>query len=66
MKTTLLEVVLGGIFILLLKNLFERLLLVDTMYIGKIIQNVRYVNVGSILVITHTVYKQNIHVKILE
>ena len=36
------------------------------MHTGKIIQNLGNINVGSILVITHTVYKENIHFKILE
>ena len=36
------------------------------MHTGEIIQNIRNINVGSILVITHTVYKQNVHVNILE
>ena len=48
------------------QKLVERLLLVDSMHTGKIIQNLRNINVGSILVITHTVYKQNVPVKILE
>lgn len=48
------------------QKLVERLLLVDTMHTGKIIQNLRNINVGSILVITHTVYKQNVCVQVLE
>lgn len=56
----------SGIFILL-KSLFKRSRTFrHKAYRTKNPESIRNINVESILVITHTVYKENIHFKILE